>query len=77
MNFMNVILIVWEDKMSLEIKEKIEKLNEELESKMRFDTFTLNPDVVKIQKEIVKLQKQCKHEFNQTERVCIYCGVMR
>ena len=26
MNFMNVILIVWEDKMSLEIKEKIEKL---------------------------------------------------
>lgn len=77
MNFMNVILIVWEDKMSLEIKEKIEKLNEELESKMRFDTFTLNPDVVKIQKEIVKLQKQCEHEFNQTERVCIYCGVMR
>lgn len=63
--------------MSLEIKEKIEKLNEELESKMRFDTFTLNPDVVKIQKEIVKLQKQCKHEFNQAERVCIYCGVMR
>ena len=63
--------------MSLEIKEKIEKLNEELESKMRFDTFTLNPDVVKIQKEIVNLQKQCKHEFNQTESACIYCGVMR
>ena len=50
MNFMNVILIVWEDKMSLEIKEKIEKLNEELESKMRFDTFTLNPMLLKFKK---------------------------
>ena len=48
-----------------EKKQKIEEL---------FDptSFVLNPEVVKLEKEIEKLQTKCEH--NYVDGVCEYCG---
>jgi hypothetical protein len=48
-----------------EKKQKIEEL---------FDptSFVLNPEVVKLEKEIEELQTKCEH--NYVDGVCEYCG---
>jgi hypothetical protein len=48
-----------------EKKQKIEEL---------FDptSFVLNPEVVKLEKEIEELQTKCEH--NYADGVCEYCG---
>lgn len=59
----------------IEIKQEIEKLNEEL-AQHRSITFTLNNEVKDILERIYELQAQCAHEFNE-DGVCIYCGVSK
>ena len=52
-----------------EKKNKIEEL---------FDptTFVLNPEVVKLEKEIEQLQSQCQHIFTKTGE-CEICGIVK
>lgn len=59
----------------IEIKQEIEKLNEEL-AQHHSITFTLNNEVKDILERIYELQAQCAHEFNK-DGVCIYCGVSK
>ena len=58
--------------MSKEIKEKIEKLNEQLEEAMDPTTFVLNPIATAIFKEIDELRMKCNHSLVNGE--CEYCG---
>jgi hypothetical protein len=58
--------------MSKEIKERIDKLNQQLEEAMDPTTFVLNSTATAIFREIDKLQKQCQHSFVNKE--CQYCG---
>ena len=58
--------------MSKEIKEKIDKLNMELEEAMDPTTFVLNPTVATILRKIDKLREDCIHSFIGKE--CEYCG---
>ena len=68
---MSLMLVVWRIKMSKDIKEKIDKLNEQLEQVLTPDIFTLNPEAVKITKEIARLQSQCNHNF--VDGKCEFC----
>jgi hypothetical protein len=49
--------------MSKEIKEQIDKLNEEVEGMVSTGTFALNSRVAAIMCKINTLQQQCKHNF--------------
>ena len=57
--------------MSKEIKEKIDNLRWELEQVITPGTFILNPEVVRINKEIAILQNQCQH--NYVDGQCEFC----
>lgn len=59
--------------MSKEIKEQIDKLNEEVENMATPDIFTLNSKVAAIMCKINNLQNQCKHNF--INGVCEFCYV--
>ena len=57
--------------MSKEIKNRIDELRWELEQVMVPGIFTLNPEAVRINDEIVKLQSECKHNFIDGQ--CEFC----
>ena len=57
--------------MSREIKDKIDALRLELEEALAPGMFTLNPKVVRINKEIEALQNNCNHHF--IEGQCEFC----
>ena len=57
--------------MSKEIRAKIDALNDQLEQVVVPGTFTLNPEAVRITKEIATLQSQCQHHF--VEGQCEFC----
>lgn len=57
--------------MSREIKNKIDALRLELEEALVPGMFTLNPEVVRINKEIEVLQNNCNHHF--VEGQCEFC----
>lgn len=54
-----------------EIRDKILKLESRMEEVTDYTTFTLNPEIGKLKKQIKNLQKQCPHEYNNG--FCIYC----
>ena len=58
--------------MSKEIKAKIDALNQEIMEIFDPSSFVLNPRIAMINNEIVKLQKQCKH--NYINGICEFCG---
>lgn len=55
----------------LDIKEKIDKNNEIIQSLFTPNFFTLNNTVAKLLEENEKLQRKCPHEFR--DGYCIYC----
>ena len=56
-----------------EIFTRVTNACEELEELLNgMDTFTFNPRVAELEKEIEDLQAKCKHEFH--DGVCAYCG---
>ena len=57
--------------MSKEIKAQIDELHWQLEEAAVPGMFTLNPEVVRINKEIETLQKKCKHHY--VEGQCEFC----
>lgn len=57
--------------MSREIKNKIDALRLELEEALAPGMFTLNPEIVRINKEIEALQNSCNHHF--LEGQCEFC----
>jgi hypothetical protein len=57
--------------MSKEIRAKIDELNNQLERVVVPGTFILNPEAVRITKEIAALQSQCQHHF--VEGQCEFC----
>ena len=57
--------------MSKEIKKRIDELSLEVEQLIDPTTFVLNPRVGEINKEIIELQKQCKHNF--VDGMCEFC----
>ena len=57
--------------MSREIKEKIDALRLELEEAFAPGMFTLNSEVVRINKEIETLQNNCNHHFSEGQ--CEFC----
>lgn len=57
--------------MSKEIRAKIDELNAQLEQVVAPGIFTLNPEAVKISKEIESLQSKCQHHF--VEGQCEFC----
>ena len=57
--------------MSKIIKERIDALNQEIEQLMDPTTFVLNPRIQEIDKEIKKLQHQCRHNF--VNGICEFC----
>ena len=58
-------------KLGLDIKEKIDKNNEIIQSLFTPNFFTLNNTVAKLLEENEKLQRKCPHEFR--DGYCIYC----
>ena len=58
-------------KLGLDIKEKIDKNNEIIQSLFTPNFFTLNNTVAKLLEENEKLQRNCPHEFR--DGYCIYC----
>ena len=58
--------------MSKEIKDKIAVLAKEYDELFDPSTFVLKPRLLEIQTEIMKLQRQCEHEF--VNGFCIYCA---
>ena len=57
--------------MSKEIKAQIDELRWQLEEATVPGMFTLNPEVVRINKEIEALQKKCEHHY--VEGQCEFC----
>lgn len=57
--------------MSKEIKMQIDELRWKLEEAAVPGVFTLNPEVVRINNEIVALQSKCNHHY--VEGQCEYC----
>lgn len=57
--------------MSKEIKAQIDELRWQLEEATVPGMFTLNPEVVRINKEIETLQKKCEHHY--VEGQCKFC----
>ena len=57
--------------MSKEIKKRIDELRWELERVMVPGIFTLNPEAVRINVEIAKLQSECEHNFIDGQ--CEFC----
>ena len=57
--------------MSKEIKMQIDELRWKLEEAAVPGVFTLNPEVVRINNEIVALQSKCNHRY--AEGQCEYC----
>ena len=57
--------------MSKEIKAKIDELRWQLEETIVPGMFTLNSEVVRINKEIAALQAQCKHHYIDGQ--CEFC----
>ena len=57
--------------MSKEIKMQIDELRWKLEEAAVPGVFTLNPEVVRINNEIVALQSKCNHHY--VEEQCEYC----
>lgn len=57
--------------MSKEIKMQIDELRWKLEEAAVPGVFTLNPEVVRINNEIVALQNKCNHHY--VEGQCEYC----
>ena len=57
--------------MSKEIKAQIDELRCQLEEAAVPGMFTLNPEVVRINKEIETLQKKCEHHY--VEGQCEFC----
>ena len=57
--------------MSKEIKAQIDELRWQLEEAIAPGMFILNPEVVRINKEIETLQKKCKHHY--IEGQCEFC----
>ena len=57
--------------MSKEIKMQIDELRWKLEEAAVPGVFTLNPEVVRINNEIVALQSECNHHY--VEGQCEYC----
>ena len=58
--------------MSKEIKDKIAVLAKEYDELFDPSTFVLKPRLIEIQTEIMKLQRQCEHKFENG--FCIYCA---
>lgn len=56
----------------LEIFSLVTSKRKKIEELTDFTTFVLNPEVVKLEKEIDELQSRCKHEFEKG--ACKYCG---
>lgn len=56
---------------NLEIKERIDFLNKQIEQFLAPNKFTLNNVILDIQKEIWELQNSCNHKYN--EGYCEYC----
>lgn len=56
---------------NLEIKEKIDFLNSQIEEMLKPNIFTLNNTILEIQREIWELQQNCNHNFK--EGYCEYC----
>lgn len=59
---------------SIQIKERIDFLNKQIEEFLSPSKFTLNNVVLEMQREIWELQKKCKHEYE--DGYCIYCYKM-
>jgi hypothetical protein len=57
--------------MSKEIKAQIDELRWQLEEATVPGMFTLNPEVVRINKEIETLQNKCNHHY--VEGQCEFC----
>lgn len=57
--------------MSKNIKEQIDFLYKEIESRLNPGQFILNPEQAQLYKKIEALQKQCQH--NYVDGVCEYC----
>lgn len=55
-----------------EIKKAIDKDMERIQEILVSDFFTLNLDVVALNKHIAELQNQCSHEFDE-DGVCKFC----
>ena len=56
---------------NLEIKERIDFLNKQIEKFLSPNKFTLNNVILELQKEIWELQEECNHEYK--EGYCEYC----
>lgn len=54
-----------------QIKEKIDANNLMIRTLMKPNSFVLNPMIASLLKENLKLQQECKHEFENGK--CIYC----
>lgn len=57
--------------MSKEIKQKIDNYNKKIERLFDPTSFSLNPEISRLSKEILKLQHQCKHHF--INGTCEFC----
>ena len=57
--------------MSKEIKTQIDDLRWQLEEAIVPGIFTLNPEVIRINKEIETLHKKCKHHY--VDGQCEFC----
>ena len=56
----------------LEVFTKIEDCKKKIEDLIDPTTFVLNPEIERLQKEVMELQQKCPHCY--IEGVCKYCG---
>ena len=56
---------------NIEIKNKIDFLNRQIEECLSPNIFTLNNTVLSLQKEIDSLQRSCDHVYQ--DGYCLYC----
>ena len=56
-----------------EIFSLISKKKQRIEELFDPTTFVLNKEAISLQEDIMKLQEDCPHEFN--DGVCKYCGL--
>lgn len=55
-----------------EIRDEIAQRNEIIDTCMRVNQFVLNSAVYSVMREIMELQKECPHEFQNGK--CIFCN---
>ena len=61
---------------NIELFQAVQDRKERIEELFDPTTFVLNPEVVRLEKEIEQLQSQCQHEFNEVGE-CEICGIVK